>query len=168
METKKKTRRVPFSTSIDAELKTELTDLSEETGIPVSKLTDKAISLVLEFYTTQATITEDGTGESEGDTFISEDGLVAAKSNPIISTLNKISLSDVERSVKVVSELNSIFKAIDKNSFLDIQNSEEEVSSKESHQSNKTTTPKPVSNKDYLESVIKLFGKNTLKQKIKK
>lgn len=43
-------KREPFSTSIDGTLKKKLNDLAERTEINVSKLTDKAIELLLEYY----------------------------------------------------------------------------------------------------------------------
>lgn len=45
----KKTRS-PFSSSIDSNLKNELNSLSDRTGIPVSRLVDTAIELLIDYY----------------------------------------------------------------------------------------------------------------------
>lgn len=40
--------RTPISNAVNTELLNQLKDYSKETGIPISKLLDKAISLLLE------------------------------------------------------------------------------------------------------------------------
>lgn len=45
-----KKRRSPFSTSVDSNLKEKLNNLNERTGIPVSRLVDTAIELLLDYY----------------------------------------------------------------------------------------------------------------------
>lgn len=44
------TNRTRISNAVDSELYKQLTDLSKQTMIPVSKLLDRAVQLVLEEY----------------------------------------------------------------------------------------------------------------------